>query len=301
MKRFHVMVFTILMLLSTTLSSVFGQNSQQISINYKSLSPDYDHYAKLALLSNRGQDAQLDTIRFPIKDFRRMAYLKLRTVYLNLPVSYFKIRQFPANSSEQTQAELKFLLDLQAQRTPDILALTDTMAEVYHDPFTNNPTNEDYARNINSLFYIGRNLGTWYNVQNLPFTSQVLQNVIQDATYYFFSLKGLYARPRPYQLSQDIKNPEAPGHSSYPSGHSSASYVNAFLLAEVFPKQRQVFLGNAYDRAFSREIRRVHYPSDSQMGKDFAQKFIQALLKNPKFAADFVKMKVELKKVQDAH
>jgi acid phosphatase (class A) len=275
--------------------TAFAQTSQQKSVVYKSLLTDFDQYQKLGSISSKSQNVSIDTARFPLKDFRRIAYLKLRTVYLNVPVATFKTKQYPANSSEQTQAEIAFLLDLQAKRTPEIMALTDSMANIYHDPYTANPYDKDYKRNLTSLFFVGRNLGKWFNPNNLPITSKVLQNVIQDATFYFFSLKSEYARPRPYQLSKEIKNPEAPGHSSYPSGHSSASHVHAYLLAEIFPQLKEQFLGNAYDMAFSREIRGVHYPSDSQAGREFAEKFVQLLLKNPKFIADFAQMKNELK------
>jgi acid phosphatase (class A) len=249
----------------------------------------------LAALPISGDNVALDSLRFPIKDFRRSAYLKLRTVYLDVPTSFFKIKPFPANSSNQTKAEIAFLIDLQTKRSPELMAKTDEMANIYYDPFTNNPANEDYQRNILSLFHIGKDLGNWYTPDNLPETARVLQNVIQDATYYFFNLKADFARPRPYHLSNDIKNPEAPGHSAYPSGHSSASYVNAYLLAEIFPELNDKFLSNAYDMAFSREVRGVHYPSDSRAGKVFAFQFVQQILKEKSFKSDFEKMKSELR------
>jgi acid phosphatase (class A) len=292
MKLLQIIFFCLFL---SGVSTTIAQSSQQKSLVYKSLSTDFDHYQKIGSISSKPRNESIDTARFPLKDFRRIAYLKLRTIYLNVPVATFKTKQFPANSSEQTQAEITFLLDLQAKRTPEIMAKTDSMANIYHDPFTANPYLEDYKRNLNSLFFVGRNLGTWFNPSNLPITSKVLQNVIQDATFYFFTLKSEYARPRPYQLSKEIKNPEAPGHSSYPSGHSSSSHVNAYLLAEIFPQLKEQFLGNAYDMAFSREIRGVHYPSDSQAGKEFGEQFVRELLKNPKFLADFAKMKNELK------
>ncbi len=301
LKSLSIAAVLFFLLLNSTIA--LAQNSQTQSIAFKSLSPNDDHYGRLAALPNIEKNPSVDTMRFPLHDFRRRAYLKLRMVYLQVPVSFFKIKPFPANSSKQTKAEIAFLLELQAKRTPEIMYITDKLAEIYHDPFTNNPTNEDYERNINSLFHIGKDLGTWYKPSNLPQTNQVLQNIIQDATYYFFSLKSDFARPRPYQLSKDIKNPEAPGHSSFPSGHSSASYVNAYLLSEIFPQFKDKFLSNAYDMAFSREIRGVHYPSDSRAGKEFSQQFVKRLLKEKNFKSDFEKMKVELKNafIQNGH
>lgn len=273
-----------------------AQSSQQKSVVYKTLSPASDHYRIIGAGNAAAQGGDLESINFPEKDFRRGAYLKMRTVYLDLPVSAFKIKPFPANSSEQTRKELDLLLELQAKRTPADIARTDSMAAVYFDPFTVNPNDPDYNRNLNSLFYVGRNLGPWFNPQQLPVTSRVLQNVIQDATYYFFSFKAQFNRARPYHLEPALQNLEAPGHASYPSGHSSASHVHAYLLGYLLPEYKEQFLGNAYDMAFSREIRGVHYPSDSEAGRAFAEQFVAQLIKSKKFKADLEAMRAELQK-----
>ncbi len=243
----------------------------------------------------------LDDIAFPEADFTRGAYLKLRTVYLDVPVSKFNLKPFPANSSAETRAELDFLLYLQKTRNAEAINRTNTMAEVYFDPLTTNPATADYTRNINSLFYIGRDLGPWFTAQQLPLTSQVLQNVIQDATYYIFSLKADYNRPRPYQLDARLENLETPGHASYPSGHASTSYVHAYILSNIFPEYKDHFMGVASDMAFSRETRGVHYPSDSEAGKEFARQFVEELLKSRKFRADLEAMRAEIKQTRATH
>lgn len=243
----------------------------------------------------------LNDITFPEADFTRGAYLKLRTVYLDMPLSKFKLKPFPANSSAETRAELDFLLYLQKTRNAEAINRTETMAAVYYDPLTTDPTDADYSRNINSLFYIGRDLGAWFNAEKLPVTSQVLQHVIQDATYYVFSLKNDFNRPRPYQLDSRIENLEAPGHASYPSGHSSTSHVHAYILGHIFPEYQDHFLGVASDMAFSRETRGVHYPSDSEAGKVFARQFVHELMKSRKFRTDLESMKKEIVQVRAAH
>ncbi|MBW7468701.1 phosphatase PAP2 family protein [Pontibacter aydingkolensis] len=278
-----------------------AQTSQQKSIKYKSISPATDHYKIISIGNPIAKGGELESIVFPEKEFRRGAYLKMRTVYLDMPVNTFKIKPYPANSSEQTRQELDFLLELQQKRTAADAALTDTMAIVYYDPYTVNPNEADYSRNVNSLFYVGRNLGPWFTPQQLPVTSRVLQNVIQDATFYFFSLKAQFNRARPYHLEPALQNLEAPGHASYPSGHSSASHVHAYLLSHLLPAYKDAFLANAYDMAFSREIRGVHYPSDSEAGREFAEQFVTQLLKNKKFKADLEAMKAEIHKAMAAN
>ena len=267
----------------------------QRSVEYSTITTDYDHVEKFSKLNLVGHDAVVDSQRFPVKDFS-MRNLKLRAAYLDIPASTFKLKPFPENSAEQTQAELAFLLELQNKRTPEIIAMTDSMAKVYYSPFVLNLFDADFERNASSPFFIGRNLGKWFNYKNLPETSRVLQNIYQDATYYFFCLKANFMRPRPCQLNKEIKNLEMLSHGSYPSGHASASYVNAFVLSEILPELKEIFLTNAYDMAFSREIRGVHYPSDSQAGKEFARPFVNLLFKNEAFKSDFAKMKNELLK-----
>jgi len=290
--------FFLLLFALVTGAAAQAQSSQEKSVVYKAVSPATDHYKVYGALDASAKGGELEKIAFPAKDFRRGAYLKMRTVYLDLPVAAFKIKPYPANSSAQTRAELDFLLELQEKRTALDKARTDTMAIVYYDPFTVNPNDPDYSRNVNSLFYVGRNLGPWFKPEQLPVTSRVLQHVIQDATYYFFSFKAQFNRARPYHLEPRLQNMEAPGHASYPSGHSSASHVHAYLLGHILPEYKEQFLSNAYDMAFSREIRGVHYPSDSEAGRAFAEQFVAQLLKSKKFKADLEAMKAEIAKVK---
>ena len=81
-----------------------------------------------------------------------MRNLELRAAYLDIPASTFKLKPFPENSAELTQAELAFLLELQNKRTPEIIAMTDSMAEVYYSPFVLNPFDADFERNSSSPF-----------------------------------------------------------------------------------------------------------------------------------------------------
>jgi acid phosphatase (class A) len=293
------LLFMMFAVLLTSFAARAQQTSQQKSVLYKSISPASDHNKTISAVAATAKGGKLDSIAFPARDFRRGAYLKMRTVYVDVPVEAFKIKPYPANSSDQTRAELDFLLELQQKRTTADVATTDSMASVYYDPFTVNQLDSDYKRNVKSLFYVGRNIGPWFNPAQLPVTSRVLQNVIQDATFYFFSIKSAYNRARPYQLEPALKNLEAPGHPSYPSGHSSASYVQAYLLSYILPEYKSQFMSNAYDMAFSREIRGVHYPSDSEAGRAFAEQFVAQLLTSKQFKADLAAMRAEIERTRN--
>ena len=272
----------------TQLLFIGASSTVLAQINVSPLLPQ-GHYKELAAKSKYPvPGSALDTVHFPEKEFRRAAYLKLRTVYLNVPAEAFAVPPPPANSSEQTRAELDYLLAIQNTRTEEQIQQSKAYAKIYYDPFTINPSDADYQRNINSLFFVGRSAGAWFNASQLPLTSKLLQNTLQDATYYFFVLKARFSRPRPYHLEPTLKNLEAPGHAAYPSGHASASYINALLLMALLDDKGEAFLQAAYDMAYSREILGVHYPSDAEAGRLFASQFMKELYKNNAFQKDFM-------------
>lgn len=256
------------------------------------------HYAQLALLNKKGTDINLDAQKFPLSNFRRLPYLKLRTNYLSDLPSSFKYPAPPANSSEQTKAEIKYLLKLQEERTTVDTIRYLALADIYHDPFTFNTTDPDYERNFNSLFYVGKAIGDKYNYKNCPKTALLLSKVIQDATYYVFTFKYDFSRPRPYELEPQLKNLQTLGHASYPSGHSSFSWVNAYVTQELAPELKTSFYNTAAELEFSREVIGVHYPSDGEAGRIWAREFVNRLFKSAVFLKDFKAAKEEIDKIK---
>ena len=261
--------------------------------------PVSGHYQRLSVIDRRANPARagLDTLRFPLSEASKGSFVstRLRGVYLPTDVpALLDVPAPPANSSEQTRAELDFLLDLQAKRTPAEVERYTKLAAIYHSPTTSNPHDPDYVRNWNSLFHVGSPLGAWYRYQELPVTAKLLSGVIQDATYYFFTLKYRINRPRPYALEPRLQPIEKPGHPAYPSGHSAASYVNAYVLGEIAPQLTPEFLKMAAEMAYSREVIGVHYPSDSEVSRVWARQFVNELLRQPRFRADLAKAKAEI-------
>jgi acid phosphatase (class A) len=200
----------------------------------------------------------------------------------------------PANSSQQTRKELEFLAKLRDTRTDKDITRYRTLAGIYHSPNNFNPLDPDYDRNFSSLFHIGSSLGDWYTYKNLPATAKFLSNVYRDAMYYVFKMKIAFNRPRPYHLESKLNALEKPHHQSYPSGHSSASFVNAFIMMEIAPELTDEFLKAAEEMAISREYLGCHYPSDSESGRLWARQFVNELFKKEKFRNDFKLAKNEI-------
>jgi acid phosphatase (class A) len=278
---------------------IAGSKAQADRYLNHSISSASGHYAKLGLLDARPDASRswMDTIKFPAKEVTTgiLAATKMRTIYLieDIP-ALLQIPDPPANSSAQTRAELDYLLELQDKRTTDDVQRYKKLAGIFHSPNNFNPFDPDYDRNFSSLFHVGSPIGSWYTYKNLPFTAQFLSDVYRDATYYFFKQKLSINRARPYMLEAKLKNLERPPHPSYPSGHSAASYVNAYIMMEIIPELANDFVKMAAEMAYSREVIGVHYPSDSEVSRVWAIKFVNELFKKEKFRLDFEKAKKEI-------
>ena len=99
-------------------------------------------------------------------------------------------------------------------------------------------------------------------------------------------------------LESRLKNLDDTKFQAYPSGHASASYVAAYVYQELMPESTDLFVKNAYEMAFSREILGVHFPSDSEAGRVFARQFVNELLKNQTFQKDLAEAKKEISTIK---
>ena len=216
--------------------------------------------------------------------------------YLN-NTEKFSIPDPPANSSAQTRAELDYLLQLQEQRSEEDKRASAYYAGVYYRTAVQ-PGDADYTKMTRNLFHIGRSIGTWFNPDSLPLTTQLAANVWKDAEYLIWKYKNYFIRIRPYKIEPRLENLEETNWAAYPSGHATNSYVNAFLYSELLPEFTSFFMKDAYDMAHSREMIGVHYPSDSESGRALAYQLIKRLMADEKFKKEFVAAKQEIQKVK---
>lgn len=260
MKKIFVIIF------------VFAHLCNAQTFTPKNLNPITGHYKSLAALSKKAIPDTTDRQQFPLEILspKNALKLKLKPEFLNIPVSDFKIGDFPANSSAQTKAEFEHLLKIQAnERTDEKVKESLAFADVYYDVFVK-PGDAKYEIMQQNLFHMGRQL-PHFNPTELPITAKLMTRVWSDLTYYFWALKFQYNRTRPYMLDAWIKNLNDTKFQAYPSGHASASYVAAYVYAELIPSSSALFTKNAYDMGYSREILGVHYPSDTEAGRVFAR------------------------------
>lgn len=297
--KFRKYIAVLMVVLSVmAVSKVWAAESNRFLINESEniRQPETAHYAKLSQLDGKPQPGNetLDALTFPLSEWGPlMSWKLLRTYYADKSLDAFQKYEMPANSSKRTRAELDYLLELQRTRTPEELAWCLKLADIYYDPTNINPTNAKYNQNRDNLFYLGRNLGSWYNRQELPLTTELLSKVIHDAMVYMVEFKLKYARPRPYVVEPKLKVEKPLPHGAFPSGHSFGSYVNAELVARLAPDRRDDLMNAAQEFAWSRELLGVHYPSDSEAGRIWAKDFVKFLFENKQFVKDFEAVKKE--------
>lgn len=262
------------------------------------LTPARGPYARLSALSPSGDPgrADLDAQRFPIDPQRMEKTLATKPAYLSVDPAAFVLPASPANSSAQTRAELDYLLRLQALRTPEeihwALGLQD-----WGYSLSAQPGDRDYDQLRSNLFLVGRSIGTWFNAESLPLTADLVARFWRDARYYVWHFKFHHARVRPYVLEPKLKNLQETDWAAFPSGHASYAYVLAYLYSELEPELSDVFHRDAAAIAYSREVLGVHYPSDSESGRQLARQIVGFALRDPKFQSDLEKVRQEWRTV----
>jgi acid phosphatase (class A) len=263
------------------------------------LEPAGSHYKTLAVISPAADpgNGKLDTITFPWNEYSKGALSNslMRTYYLSredeekLP----SLIKYPANSSLQTRAELDYLLQLQAKRTPEEIRRAEYIANIGSWPNIINPLDSEYAENRKQLFYIAGPVGELFNDQDFPAITQLLLNCIQDIRVTEFRLKRYFKRPRPYHLEPRLSPLARISSPSFPSGHTLWSFTEALLFSEIIPEKREQFIKMAEEVRWSRELMGIHYPSDNEASRNLAWNLLNSWYKSPVFVADMEKAKIE--------
>jgi len=209
------------------------------------------HYKTLADLSPEPNPdiAAMDLIEYPWAEYSKGALTNslIRTYYLSqedearLP----GLIKFPANSSDQTRAELDYLLSLQNSRTKEQIARAEYIAGIGSFPNIINPTDPEYAENRQQLFYIAAPVGEWFTSDNFPATANLLLNCIQDIRVTEFRLKRFFKRPRPYHLEPKLQPLAKIQSPAFASGHTLWAFTEAYIFSEIIPEKREQFLNAA--------------------------------------------------------
>lgn len=293
--------FTALILLLTITTSLYSQNSTFSAIHH--IEPINNHYKDLKQLSGEKSEdfASMDDIKYPADnnwDFV-LVYALNKPHYLSADQVDFITNSinFPANSSQQTRAELDFLLDLQNKRTTEQTERVLHLAKIGYWPHKNVvKTGDKYEENLKDLFFMANEVsGEKYNAKEYPKTATLLKGVMQDMRLMEFFIKFNVTRARPYHLDTNIKPLQEILTPSFASGHTLWAYIQAYTFSELAPEKRAEYIDLAYEIGLSREIMGVHFPSDEEAARQTAHKMLSLMWHTDKFQKDFVAAKKEWK------
>lgn len=248
------------------------------------------HYNRLSSLSSvlTEGNKEIDAIRFP-KKAHALTIKAISTAYLEMDEINELINEIkpPSNSSEQTRAELDFLLDLQESRTKHQVDEALRMHDIVYFPILG-MKNDDHL-----FFELYEVLGKEIDISKYPKTQNIMNNIMKEMRVTEFTAKNKFLRARPRQLESKLTPLKKMSSSSFASGHTLWAYMQAYLFSELIPEKKSEFLKLAYDIGFSREILGVHYPSDEEASRKLAHQLLLKMWEKEEFKYDFIGAKSE--------
>tara|TARA_R100000329_G_scaffold101198_1_gene83444 strand:+ start:673 stop:2367 length:1695 start_codon:yes stop_codon:yes gene_type:complete len=103
--------------------------------------------------------------------------------------------------------------------------------------------------------------------------------LIKDIDIHTIRLKMKYARPRPYEISEEIESTTDTDDSpSFPSGHAIEAHALAVILGDKFPDKKEELTKMADKISLSRLQMGNHYPSDIEVGEKVGKLIADAYL-----------------------
>lgn len=113
--------------------------------------------------------------------------------------------------------------------------------------------------------------------------SDMMSELIKKSGSVILKLKYHYNRPRPFQWAKengvelngvDLESSQSP---SFPSGHAGQAVITALVLSELYPELEEKLKDLAQEISYSRNMAKVHYPSDTKVGKEVARDMFEYL------------------------
>lgn len=134
------------------------------------------------------------------------------------------------------------------------------------------------------------------NRQNYPKTYILLDRVFETSKAVSDQVKEYWQGKRPYLATNKVKSLVAKPSTnpSYPSGHASYAYSQAYILSLLIPIKKNAFYKQAAKIGEHRVLLGMHYPYDVEAGRELSFLIVGALLNDKQFQKDFEKARTEL-------
>ena len=185
----------------------------------------------------------------------------------------------PAPQSDEQKLDLMAVLQAQKDRTTS-------------------QSERAVADNDLSVFRIaGSVLGPNFTPALVPKSAAFFDRIWKDYRRIILATKDVWDRPRPFDVSIDVKPIGKLEHSgSYPSGHATRGYLSAIILSNMVLEKKESLFARAREYGQSRVIAGDHFPSDVQAGRLAATAIAVAFMQNEAFMKDFAEAKAELRR-----
>ena len=149
-----------------------------------------------------------------------------------------------------------------------------------------------------SIFNFAPAIGDFFNGENFPKVEALFETVQTNISETINLPKEHWNRLRPYQVDSTLKFGKPEKNASYPSGHSTRGTVQALVLAELFPAQREAILEIGRNIGWDRVLLGKHFPTDVFAGRVLGQAIARELMKSPAFQRDLAEAKAEVQAAQ---
>jgi acid phosphatase (class A) len=149
-----------------------------------------------------------------------------------------------------------------------------------------------------SIFLFTPAIGEIFREGKLPKTEALFQKVKSDIGDAINTPKNHWKRRRPYEMDEQLTLGRPEKSFSYPSGHSTRGTVQALLLAELFPEQKEQILSFGRVIGWDRVLIGKHFPTDIYAGRVLGRAIVRELFASPAFQRDLAEAKAEVRAVR---
>jgi len=273
-------------------NTAINKHPHELSTLPKLSEPTY-HYLELKKIDSREKKihSEMDSIYFP-DQVNKLLLKSIRPQFLTKAelVAFVPNLKHPSNSSSQVRAELDFLLELQENRTAEMVEEALRWHEIVYFPIIGMKSDEHLFFEAFEIY------GNDFDPDKFPKTRILLNNIMKEMRFMEFSAKNSILRPRPRQLESRLEPLKKMSSSSFVSGHTLWAYMHAYLLASLDPTKAEAYLELAYRIGYSREILGVHYPSDEEAARKLAYQILSKMWERENFQSQLIKAAREWRK-----
>ena len=130
-------------------------------------------------------------------------------------------------------------------------------------------TNERTDDDINFFYLTDNSVIPAFQSFTKDISSTKLKRIILSQNKKIFQLKNFINRPRPHQISNEVKLLKSnTAHTpAFPAGHAAQAYILANYLQKIYPDKKKI-LEKIADKCNDCRIKAgLHYPSDGMYSK----------------------------------